>query len=371
MGDYLFIEPFYGGSHKKFLDGLIEHSSFRIELLTLPARHWKWRMRGSAAYFCTSGKDFSIYEGIIVSNMLNLAEFRGLAGESLPPLILYFHENQILYPLKEGETEDLHYGFTDFTSALAADFILFNSRFHKEAFFSALPGFLRRFPDFRPEKSIGILQEKSSVLHPGCDLPDVTDRKVNGKDFPVILWNHRWEHDKNPEAFFRVLFELADEDIGFKLIVLGESYNHTPEIFRIAENKLKNHIIHFGYARDEDEYRRLLSYGDIVVSTAIQENFGISIIEAIASGCFPLLPDRLSYREIIPDQFHQYCIYQNDRDLGVKIRKLIARYDRKLMDKLAEENRRFSWSQAASRYDEFLEIIKKSRRPINPGTASE
>ena len=31
----------------------------------------------------------------------------------------------------------------------------------------------------------------------------------------VILWNHRWEYDKNPESFFKLLFKLADQNIDF------------------------------------------------------------------------------------------------------------------------------------------------------------
>ena len=27
-------------------------------------------------------------------------------------------------------------------------------------------------------------------------------------DCAVILWNHRWEYDKNPELFFTTLFDL-------------------------------------------------------------------------------------------------------------------------------------------------------------------
>ncbi|MDP6620377.1 MAG: DUF3524 domain-containing protein, partial [Nitrospinota bacterium] len=44
----LLLEPFYGGSHKAFVDGLKRHSRHRVEALTLPDRFWKWRMRGAA-----------------------------------------------------------------------------------------------------------------------------------------------------------------------------------------------------------------------------------------------------------------------------------------------------------------------------------
>ena len=49
-GRFLLLEPFFGGSHREFAEGLIEHSRHAIELRTLPARFWKWRLRGAALY---------------------------------------------------------------------------------------------------------------------------------------------------------------------------------------------------------------------------------------------------------------------------------------------------------------------------------
>src|SRR6185312_1232756 len=48
MARGLFIEPFYGGSHRAFLDGLIEHSRHEIVPLTLPEGEWRRRMRRGA-----------------------------------------------------------------------------------------------------------------------------------------------------------------------------------------------------------------------------------------------------------------------------------------------------------------------------------
>ena len=42
------LEPYFGGSHKAFLQGLAERSSHAFTLFTLPGRNWKWRMHGGA-----------------------------------------------------------------------------------------------------------------------------------------------------------------------------------------------------------------------------------------------------------------------------------------------------------------------------------
>jgi hypothetical protein len=47
----------------------------------------------------------------------------------------------------------------------------------------------------------------------------------------------------------------------------------------------------------------MLSQCSIVLSTAIHEFQGISVLEAVSRGCVPLLPNRLSYTEIFNDQY--------------------------------------------------------------------
>ena len=132
---------------------------------------------------------------------------------------------------------------------------------------------------------------------------DLIKRAEIEENDPIIVWNHRWEHDKNPEFFFETLFALDEEDIAFKVIVLGQSFERQPSIFNRARQRLAHRLLYFGYAEDIDKYYELLGQGTMVISTSVHEFYGMSIIEAVRAGCRPLLPKRLSYPELFPEKY--------------------------------------------------------------------
>ncbi len=361
---FLFIEPFFGGSHRQFARGLAHHSRHDIELVTLPARFWKWRMRGAALTFIKQVPNLAAYDGLITSGLMSLADFKALAGPHCPPALVYFHENQLTYPLAPGERMDYQYGFTNITTALAARQVLFNSCMQKEAFLGALPGFIKMMPDSRPGWVAGAIAAKVDVLYPGCNYePHGRPYRPEDKAYPetdlLIVWNHRWEFDKDPDAFFQALDHVLARGKGFRLALLGENYNTIPSIFEIARQKYGNRIVHYGYAPCRADYLEWLKKGDIVISTAQQENFGISMVEAVRYGCFPLLPHRLSYPEIIPARFHDHVLYQSMDDLVDRLCAVITRPAdyRPLADALSEAMARFAWENVIDAYDEVLEGV--------------
>lgn len=222
-----FLEPYYSGSHKYFADGFKKCFSEQIRLFTLPGRHWKWRMHGSAVTFAEMiEKNGEKFDMVVSTSLADTALLKSLLLPKMPGarFVTYFHENQLAYPWSENDKEpsktDMHYAFINFTSALVSDIALFNSEFNRESFFSALEGFLRSFPDNRLAHKIDEIYKKSEVLYPGINLILPLSGEKNG---PLkILWNHRWEYDKDPVAFFETMFRLKEAGIKFQLVVLGE-----------------------------------------------------------------------------------------------------------------------------------------------------
>ena len=296
----LALEPFYGGSHKAFLDGLKTHSRHDWTILGLPAHKWKWRMRHAPLTFAQQVSELHSeeFDLLFCSDMLNLPEFKGLAYPKFSqiPSIIYFHENQLTYPVQNENERDYHYAYTNFLSALSADAVWFNSFYHLDSFLNALDKFLQRMPDYNAQDLLPELKQKSTVVYPGIQPPLYKNNNTN--DLPHILWNARWEFDKNPELFFEAMFQLQQDNYDFRLSVLGEEFEKRPAIFDKAKIVLKDKILNFGYLESKEEYYRILSEADFVVSTADHEFYGIAILEAAVSGAIPVLPQRLSYPEI-------------------------------------------------------------------------
>ncbi|NDY43146.1 DUF3524 domain-containing protein, partial [Dissulfurirhabdus thermomarina] len=304
----LVIEPYLGGSHAAFLRGLQRAVAAEWTVMGLPARQWKWRMRLAAPFFAerlAGCRDR--FDRVLSSTYLDAAAFRGLAPAwtRCVPLLAYFHENQFAYPVQAEDERDFHFALTNLTTALAADRLAFNSAHNLATFLEGARRLLRVPRDLALDDPAGRIRARSTVLPPGVDFADIdrAPRPPRDGGAPVVVWNHRWEHDKDPETFFEVLFRLDRRGVPFRLVVLGQSFERQPAVFRAARRRLGHRILHFGTAPDRASYAAWLRRGDVAVSTARHEFFGIAVLEAVRAGCRPLLPRRLAYPELFPGEF--------------------------------------------------------------------
>jgi len=322
-------------------------------------------MRGAALHFMGLNLPLKDYDGLIVTDLMSLADFKALTGPDCPPSLAYFHENQLTYPLAPGETMDLQYGFTDITTALSAQCVVFNSKYHFESFFSTLPDFLGMMPEYRPTWVVQEIRNKSTVLYPGCRFPSEKKGPAFSSSFPpLIVWNHRWEFDKNPKAFFDAIDAVTKRGIDFRLALLGEDFRNIPDEFITARNRYGDRIVHYGYVKEKSTYLWWLSKASIVISTSNQENFGVSVVEAIRHGCLPLLPKRLVYPEIVPKAFQSDFFYENQADLVEKLASAIANYSqfREKVELLSDAMGIYAWDNVIEAYDAQLQILASMQK---------
>jgi glycosyltransferase involved in cell wall biosynthesis len=306
MARLLALDAYHGGAHRAFLEGWRSRSRHGWTVLTLPARHWKWRMRHAAFTLADEARRLAesgqSWDAVFCTDMLNLAEFRGLAGESIARLsaVAYFHENQLTYPDADHQPRDLQFAMTNVLTALAADAVWFNSAFHREEFPGAAERWLRRMPDHQPAEAVRSVRDRSDVQQPGIErFEPRTEQREPG---PLrLVWAARWERDKAPATLFEALRQLADRGIEFRVSVLGPASERKLGRFEPERQYLGHRVHRWGYLESREAYRETLRWADAFISTARQEFFGIAVAEAAAAGCIPVLPNRLAYPEVMGD----------------------------------------------------------------------
>ena len=148
----LVLEPYYGGSHRGFIEGLTRNIPFAFTVIRMPARKWKWRMRLAAPHFADElRREGKRYDRVLCSTFVDVAALRALGPGWLSevPVLTYFHENQFAYPVQSEDERDIHFALTNMTTAMASDSLAFNSQYNLDEFLKGIKDLLRRAPDMR------------------------------------------------------------------------------------------------------------------------------------------------------------------------------------------------------------------------------
>ncbi|XP_041858340.1 glycosyltransferase-like domain-containing protein 1 isoform X2 [Melanotaenia boesemani] len=351
------------------------------------------------------------------SSVLNLCELVALRPDlARLKKVLYFHENQLVYPVRKDQERDFQYGYNQVLSCLVADVVVFNSRFNMDSFLSSIHTFMKKMPDHRPRDLDQQIRPKCVVLNYPIQFPDVSRllpkhkllrlpaetshvgdiiippdeqqrssrsggphqstsestvqkpvcegdtcesriHRLVGEGDSVdqmkplhIVWPHRWEHDKNPEMFFKVLLKLKERRLDFQVSVIGETFTDVPEIFASSQRLLDRHVLNWGFQSGRDQYLQVLCDADVVVSTAAHEFFGVAMLEAVHCGCFPLCPKELVYPEIFPEQY----LYSTPEQLCRRLQELCQRPDVARRHIVMVNTSLFSWSSLKPRFKTLL-----------------
>ncbi|KAK5889747.1 hypothetical protein CesoFtcFv8_013338 [Champsocephalus esox] len=170
----LLVEAFYGGSHKQLMD-LLQENLPSCCLCSLPAKKWHWRARTAALSLSQSIPPSGSYRVLFCSSVLNLCELVALRPDlARLKKVLYFHENQLVYPVRKDQQRDFQYGYNQVLSCLVADAVVFNSSFNMESFLSSIASFMKKIPDHRPRDLEQLIRPKCEVLFFPVHFPDVS-----------------------------------------------------------------------------------------------------------------------------------------------------------------------------------------------------
>jgi len=370
----LLVEPFHGGSHGAWADGLTRHSRHEVVTVSHPAVAWRWRMRGGALTLADEARDAVARCGppdvVLVSGMVDLAGWLGLTRRFLgdPPIVLYLHENQLLYPVSPNQRSSTtdEFPLVNWMGMTAADEVWCNSAFQRDGLLDALPALLDRAPDLPHISHLPEVASRCHVVPVGVDLADFATRPVDPVECdpagPLVLWNQRWDHDKNPGAVLDALIRLVDDGVAFRAAIVGENDRVDPREFTEARDRLGDRVVAWGF-QERADYVDLLGRADVVVSAAAHEFFGIAVVEAMAAGCVPVLPTRQSYPELV-GEWADVALYP-DGELRTRLHDVLTDLNgwRVRVVGLDEAIRRFDWRTVVADYDNRFDGLVAAGAP--------
>ncbi|MCP3675733.1 MAG: DUF3524 domain-containing protein [Gammaproteobacteria bacterium] len=301
----LLLSGYDASSHRYWRNTLVEQlPEFEWTQIAMPNRHFYWRVRGNSLGFAFEHQDIlnKDFDLLIVTSMVDLSSLRGFCPSlSRLPTIVYFHENQFAYPQSEHRTNLVNVQVTSIYTALCAEQLLFNSQYNQDSFLQGAESLLKRLPDQIPKGLVPMLESRSSVLpvpiKSGVNNEQQNVQKINS---PVhIVWNHRWEYDKQPQVFFDAVKKLKKAGYEFRLHILGQSFRKQPDCFEQAKEYFIDEIETYGF-QSKERYCEILTQADLVVSSALHDFQGLSLQEGITYGCMPIAPNRVAYPEYVP-----------------------------------------------------------------------
>lgn len=299
----LLLSAYDADSHQRWRKGLVAAiPDWEWTQLTLPPRHFSWRLRGNSLSWGRGEAAKTLrgeYDLLLATSMTDLSALRGLVPEiAAIPSAVYFHENQFAYPQTAHAFGSVEPQLLNIYTALAGDLLLFNSEYNRRSLLEGAADLLARFPDHVPEGICAEIAAKSRVLPVPLE-PEVYAAPGQRPARPTFIWNHRWEHDKGPDILLAALQQFVREEIPFTLHIVGQQFRRQPPEFAAIRELLQQHeaLGAWGYQRDLVAYRRLLRESHAVLSSARHDFQGLAVLEAVAAGCHPLVPDSLAYPE--------------------------------------------------------------------------
>jgi glycosyltransferase involved in cell wall biosynthesis len=311
----LLLSAYAAHSHVHWQQALLRmFPDWQWQVLSLPPRHFSWRVRGNPLYWSIAERGLleQDYGLLVATSMVDLATLRGLVPSlARIPAIVYFHENQFDYPQHARQHSLLEAQMVSLYSALAADRIVFNSAYNRDGFLAGCRDLLQRLPDYVPAGVVAGLDAKASTLPVPIELPGEEavlpwwpGLLADGDSRPLrLLWSGRFEHDKGGDGLLQLLLQLERSGLDYQLAMLGQQFRNAPPVFARIEQAFSHRLVQFGYLESPTQYRAILAAADVIVATATHEFQGLAVLEAVASGCLPAVPARLAYTEIYPDKF--------------------------------------------------------------------
>ncbi|PIR72299.1 MAG: hypothetical protein COU41_00595 [Candidatus Nealsonbacteria bacterium CG10_big_fil_rev_8_21_14_0_10_36_228] len=202
----------------------------------------------------------------------------------------------------------------------------------------------------------GYPKEKILIVGNGIDIQSFPfcEKKIKNS----LIFIGRLAELKGVEDLTDVVWQVKKEIPKIILHLIGDGPKYSEIKKKIERLKLSDNVVMYGYLGDEEKIEVLKNCA-IYISASKLEGFGIPLIEAMATGCVPVVSDIYAHRFIFQEKSVGYLIKDN-KEMVEKIISLFKNENLRLS--LAKEGRKlvegnWTWEKVGERYKELLEIL--------------
>lgn len=216
-------------------------------------------------------------------------------------------------------------------------------------------------------KRWGIDKRKIKVLPIGLDYKKFASKpkrnlkkKLGLQNKFVILNVSRLNPQKNIEMILKVIQKIDDKNVVFVHIgaIADKKYKEKLDSL-VNELKIKDKVKFLGPVYDED-LSKYYKIGDVFLQTSHKESFGISLIEAMASG-LPILTVKEGVAVDVIKEGKTGFMVSNEEEIFRKINKLLK--NRKLINDIGKNAKKkakeYDWKNIVDGLEEiYKEVVK-------------
>lgn len=207
--------------------------------------------------------------------------------------------------------------------------------------------------------------DKVVAIHNGVDFGKWAESR--GRDYSrsnkVVLYLSRVSRQKGPMSFIRAAKRVLEKDRSVRFVVAGKG-EMVPEMIRYCiQNGIMEQVTFTGFVPDA-EAQRLYEQADVYVLPSVSEPFGISVLEAMTSGCPTIVSKTTGVGEALT-----HVLRAEHWDSDEMADQILAVLDNKPLREALGRNgalevRKFTWERCGRRTLDSYQ--RAASRPGNP-----
>lgn len=201
----------------------------------------------------------------------------------------------------------------------------------------------------------GITAKQISVVPNGVSLVKYKTDDVKKFGIPTICYVGRLAEHKRVDDLVKGFAGVRKKVKRCQLIIVGDGPERDIIEKLVDEQGLTESVKITGYLKSHDEVIRTLKKSHVFCSPSVLEGFGITVVEAAASGVPYVISDIPPYREVTKQGLGGLFFRPRDiKDLAKKLEKMLT--DKKLYAKCKRETKKlvsaYDWKKIAKDIEE-------------------